>query len=247
LNRKKALFIGAHNDENEFCNGGLTRLLQKKGFEIVFLNIACGWRKGWELRSDDTLKKFAEQDIKAASILGAKKIILNYCKEKNFFTADDACISEIMNTASGIDPDVAFIHWPKDNHPDHVEVSMASMRALSYSTDCEIHAFEAGPYQTMMYFYPDFFIDITDFMDKVKESLSMFDQPTAKNQWLISEKEKVSYFRGHMSGFEYAEAYKLIRFPSPGKNQELLLPKLLGRYFKWAGNGQYPWGNQYFL
>ncbi len=151
----------------------------------------------------------------------------------------------IKGIVEDIKPDIAFIHWPKDNHPDHVEASRASFKALCCCSKCEIHAFEAGPNQTMSYFSPDFFIRIDNCMDKLRESFMEFHQVSASGFDLCADKEAGAAFRGYMSGFKYAEAYKILRFPSA--YNELLLPKLLEQDYNWAGRGAYAWGHQYFL
>ena len=75
----------------------------------------------------------------------------------------------------------------------------------------------------------------------------VFDQPKAQGRHLWREKEVSAKFRGHMAsaGFEYAEAYKIIRFPR--KYNELMLPKILKEKYRWAGHGQYPWGMRYYV
>lgn len=239
---KKALFIGAHSDENECCTGGLAYLLNKNDFEIIFLNVSCKMRFEADAQSRE---RYAEQDIRAAEVLGAKKIIIGE-RDDGFFFCTSQSIKDIMEQVRDVEPDIAFIHWPQDNHVDHLEVSRAALKALCYSSDCEIHAFEAGPFQSMAYFYPDFFINITNCMQKIYESLSVFDQPSADGNWLCKEKEVIARFRGHSCGFAYAEAYKMIRFPGGNKSPELMLPKLLGTDFRWCGNRQYPWGCRYF-
>jgi hypothetical protein len=99
----------------------------------------------------------------------------------------------------------------------------------------------------MVYFYPDFFIDLDGCMDAVEASLRAFDQPHADGSGLFEEKETCARFRGQMAGWKYAEAYKILKFPNAPSGPELILPKLLGDNFRWAGKGFYPWGSQYFV
>ena len=138
------------------------------------------------------------------------------------------------------------MHWPRDNHPDHREASKACFTALCYSSSCEIHAFEAGPLQSMVYFSPDFYVDIGDCMAKLRESLGVFQQPAAQGENLYAEKRLAAEFRGHMCGLPFAEAYKILRFPAAPADPALLLPRILGPRYRWAGTAQYPWGSQYF-
>jgi len=251
----KALFIGAHNDDVEYGCGGLSYILAQKGFKSYFLNVACK-RRVYEKYPDAGerrriwndnayIQKFYEQDLKAASVLGAEKIIIGN-SDDSFYECNNNNIYLIKNVLEDIQPDIAFIPWVKDNHSEHSETAKAAFQALSYYSSCEVHAFEAGPWQTMVYFYPDFLINIEGAIEKMKKSLLVFDQPTANGKGLAAEKEKCAGFRGHMAGFRYAEAYKMLRFPPISRGPELMLPKLLKDDFRWAGTEQYPWGSQYF-
>ena len=246
---KTALFIGAHNDDCEFAAGGLACQLSRLGFRVVFVNISCKRRhdseKARRIFEDPKLvEDFDRQDIYAAEILGAEKIIIGK-KDNSFFEANWSNIIPVKSVVEKINPDIAFIMFPYDNHIEHYEVSRASIKCLR-STSCEIHSYEVGPMQTMVYFYPDFFVDISEDMDRIKKSLMVFDQPSAQGKHLWNEKKVAAGFRGHMAGagFIYAEAYKIIRFPE--KYNELLLPRLLKHKYKWSGYGQYPWGMQYY-
>jgi LmbE family N-acetylglucosaminyl deacetylase len=246
-----ALFIGAHNDDCEYGAGGLAYLLAKKGYKVVFLNVAC---KIHADLSGDAFALYYRQEISAANSLGAEKIIVGD-RDGGIYEYGGENIRLIKEQIERLRPDLIYIHWPKDNHIEHMEVSKCSFAAISlaaHQASCrfdnsEVFAFEAGPYQTMVYFYPDFFINVESCMDKIRESLTTFDQVSANGQGLYVEKEVSARFRGHIAGWKYAEAYKIVKFPSGARDPELLLPKILKEDFRWAGNNFYPWGRQYFL
>jgi len=252
---KIALFIGAHNDDCEYGTGGMTLLLRDHGYRCVFVNVSCRRIRSTRTPHDlENYKKYSDtrliveydaQELRAAAILGAKKIIMSE-RDDSLYICNNDNIMALKRYIEEVDPSLVFMHWPKDNHSDHAEVSKATLKALSFSAKgAEIFAFEAGPMQTMVYFYPDFYIDITGKMDQLEESFMQFCQPTANGDWLTIEKKKCALFRGHMSGYEYAEAYKIIKFPS-GRGKSPILPKLLNEHFLWAGTDMYPWGSQYF-
>lgn len=70
------------------------------------------------------------------------------------------------------EPDIALIHWVRDNHFEHVESAKLEMLDLSYTPiNCEVYAFEGGSWQIGVYFMPDFTINITLVMDQIEESL----------------------------------------------------------------------------
>jgi LmbE family N-acetylglucosaminyl deacetylase len=256
MSNPTALFIGAHIDDIEYCCGGLAWLLHQHGYDLHFINVAPKQRiaknnpNAEELRvqcADPTVQQeWRRQDLAAAAVLGATKTIIGE-SDNRFYEADGNAIEELRAVVEGLNPDIAFLHWPVDNHFEHIVAGKVAFRVLSYFTSCELHAFEAGPWQTMVHFHPDFLIDITSGMDKLKESLHTFDQPWASGAWLYKEKCQGAQFRGALAGFDLAEAYKIVSFPPAGRSPELLLPHLLGDKFRWAGAGQYRWGSRYYM
>ena len=154
---------------------------------------------------------------------------------------------QLRDALEDIMPDIAFIHWPKDSHWDHVQVSRASFQALCSYTSCEVHAFEAGPWQSMIHLIPDFLVNITPAMETIERSLAIFDQPLAHGDGLIREKRAAAQYRGYMAGFPYAEAYRIMRYPPARLGNEMMLPRLLGDAYRWGGGDQYPKGLEYYM
>lgn len=232
--------IGAHNDECEYGLGGVTWLLKNKGCSIKYINTSGLWhKKGYTPEERD---EWIRQEQEAAHILGAEKIVmgdrdLNLCEDGN------EVVLEIERMLIEEMPDIVFIHYPKDNHLEHRMAAKNAYAAVCLSAVHgtrinEIYAFEAGPNQTSDYFRPDFYINVADSMDKVKESLMQFDQPTAKGPGLWLEKEKQAAYRGYMAHVPYAECFKVVKYPT-GSN-DFLLRTLLTDKFRWAGNYMYP-------
>lgn len=250
---KRLMVFGAHNDDPEYGAGGLAMYLHRLGWEIRFV-VVCHKRRfsqkqadtyvGETYRNPEIMAEYLRQDLAGAAVLGADKRYVAPV-DNNFYFYKEEDVTAMREMIEDFEPDLALVHWPKDNHYEHVEAAKAAMLALSYSAvNCEVHAFEAGPWQTGCFFMPDFTVNITSTMDAVEKSLLCFDQLSANGPGLVREKKVCAQYRGHMAGFEYGESYKILRFPC-GDDPELILPKLLGRDFRWGGSRQYMWGNQY--
>ena len=69
---KKALFIGAHPDDNESCAGGTMILLQKQGCEVVSVYFTSGERgiKGASLDEAASIRR--QELIEACKVMGVK-------------------------------------------------------------------------------------------------------------------------------------------------------------------------------
>ena len=234
--KMKAVAIGIHGDDLEGGIGGILYMLHKKGWETKILIVSPN-------NLSDDIEKTNEQSIYAASILGAEKTIFDYNATK-YFKCNEETIEKTKEFIVKENPDVLFILHPQDHHIEHKEVSKAAREAVfraAVDGVCpnEIYSVELGPMQTMCYFNPDIYIDITSVFDVVKDSLYAFNQSHADGEGLAKEKEICAAFRGHTMGFsiKYAEALKIIKYPD--KNNDFLLKEALNDNFRWAGTKMY--------
>ncbi len=99
--------------------------------------------------------------------------------------------------------------------------------------------------QSMNYFRPDFFVDVSESMEIVTKSLMHFQQNHAEGAYPSQSYEYKRTYRGRCGGVYKGEAFKIVKFPNG--NDDFLLKQLLGSKFRWYGNGMYPaFGEDYF-
>lgn len=249
--KKAVLVIGAHLDECE-CGecGGISLKFVKLGYKVVFLNTVGNLRSWSIVHNEEDEKILIREAYEAARILGARKIFLDYpnnCFPEGSFEA----IIKIAQVAKEVNPEIALIHWPKDNHYDHVRTSKASLEALSQINRFgggepikinlkEILAYEASSWQTED-FKPDFFIDISEEIETVFQAMGTFKH--IGTEGYIEDKKAQCRLWGIQSGFKYAEGFKHL---GPYFPIQSLLPTLFGRSLKPTGYYGYPWGKQHF-
>ena len=238
----KAIFIGAHNDDCEFGAGGMAYFLAKQGWELLFLVPAGLWHK--KDATAEEIARWEKEEQEAAAILGAKKIVLGD-RMRAYYESGQKAVLEIEKVILDFKPDVAFIHFPKDNHNEHRMVAKDSYQALTLACvhGCrlkEIYAFEAGITQSVQHMRPDFSIDITEAMPTLEKSLNCFNQPTANGAGLFEEKNVITSFRGkyYRGSAPYAEAYKIIKFPSG--NADFSIKPAVMEGFRWCGDPMKP-------
>ncbi len=246
MSEVKALFIGAHIDECENGCGGMARLLVNAGVHVKFLNVATFLH---DPPAPDVQAAATAQSDAAAKVLGVEKEISPNEERAALWVADAEKIASIRQKIEEYAPDLLFIQWPRDNHVEHMEVARASYHALVQAA-ChikvkEVYAFEAGVLQTFQYFVPDFAVNIDSVMPTVEESLMCFSQNRANGKGLCEDKRTVAHLRGMNHGCQYAEAYKIIKFPDGG--DDFLVRQLLPQFFRWSGRMQYPaFGREFF-
>ncbi len=244
----KVLSIGAHNDEIMADMGGTAYLLHKAGCDQVFLNLACQWND--DNLSDEEKACYIRQEKRSAEILGGRFEVLGN-RDDLLFLESKQIIDETARFIIDYDPNIIFIHWPRDNHIEHREAAQVSYKALAVASVrgakfSEVYAFDTGINQSMDYFSPDFYVKVNGCMDAVKESLMQYDQNFAQGDKLYANYELKRIYRGRrMSEDAMLEAFKFIKFPNG--NDDILLKQLLGDEFYWRGNGRYPTFAEYFF
>lgn len=246
--KPKVLFIGAHNDDCEYGAGGVAAMLSALGCETVFLNIACTRHAVFD---EQTLARMNKQETDAAAVLGATKIIIGERGRQTYAYTQDNC-DAVEEQLHILKPDIVFTHWHQDYHVEHVAAAKCVMDALCVADvhgdrPREVYAFEAGPNQTSVFFNPDFYVDIGEVVPLVMQSLRVFNQHHANGEGLATEKEVAARFRGHLAHTQYAEAFKIMKYPYGYEDNDLLLMTLLKGRYCWSGGGMYPYGRRYFF
>ncbi|MBE6599714.1 MAG: hypothetical protein E7640_00695 [Ruminococcaceae bacterium] len=245
----KVLCIGAHNDEIMADMGGTVHELHKSGCEILILNLACKYLDINNTLSEEDKQRYQKEEISAARILGADLKSEND-RESLLFLESAKAIEYTARVIMDFAPDIVFIHLPRDNHFEHREVAKTSYKALCVAASCgtnfsEVYAFQTGIRQSAQYCRPDFFVDVTDDLDTVKESLLQFKQKYAPGEALAKTYELQRQYEGLIAKVPYAEEFKIVKFPNG--SDDILLKKLLGKKFIWYGHGSYPaFGENYF-
>ncbi len=179
--------------------------------------------------------------MRGAEILGAKKIILDYADTK-YYKNNEKTVRMTEEVIREYRPDVVFMMHPKDAHIEHVECAKTTREALFAAAvdgiaPNEVYNFESGPLQTMQYFIPDFYIDIAEGKEKLRESLHNFGVNHANGENLWKIKRICAEYRGNFRGIELADAFKIMKFPE-AKNPFLLFEMLRGLWL-WGDSRMY--------
>jgi len=155
---KKILAIGPHPDDIELgCFGTMARY-SSEGEDVHFLVLSKG--EGGTGDEDENRQDEAEE---SAALICAKLFMENL--PDRFISEGPETISVIEKYLDKIKPDRVFIPTATDTHQDHRATFNACMVACR--TIKEIYAYETP--STSRNFTPNFFVDITDFIDlKVK-------------------------------------------------------------------------------
>ncbi len=200
INKKsRILAIGAHPDDIELsCGGSLIKMKKLFGASIYTLTLTKG-----EIKSD-SLQRIKEQ-INANLFLETTES--NMCDFKDgFLNPNHNLVSEIETHVNKYSPHIIFTHWLSDVHQDHRNTAWATLSATRRSN---AYLMFYPSLFTRDQFTPNFFINISDYIDNKIELLSIFKSQSSTDYMT----QKVIKARAAESGLyckcEYAEQFIL--------------------------------------
>ena len=202
------LVIAAHPDDAELGAGGFISYLSALGKQVTIVNFTVS-------EIDESAR---ERRILAAN--QAAKILnvnLDWANEKKLDQVEDlpeyACVKEIDRLMDLYSPKIIITHTDTDSHGDHIRLSRAVI-ASSRRWDADIIAFQPNEYRTSNYqtFQPNFFIDISDYIDTKCDAISCYNYNSMNFRNLHTDAIRtLDKARGTQCGYAYAEGFKIIR------------------------------------
>jgi len=196
----KILVIGAHPDDYELGMAGTILSHVDKG-DTVYAILATD---GGVLEDG---KKRLDEAKEVANFMGIKEVFYLGLKDTEI-TDGKSTIDLIEKIIDKINPDRIYTHGRTDTHQDHRNLSNASLSAARRVK--QVLFFESPSTQTD--FGPNFFVDITDYMDKKLEALKLYE---SVGQLRYFEKDSViagAKFRGFQCNRKQAESFHIFRF-----------------------------------
>jgi LmbE family N-acetylglucosaminyl deacetylase len=215
---KTLLAIGAHYDDCVFGVPGILLDAVRKGYRVVTLALIgdyTNWQpaKGRERELLQTSKDLAH-------FHGVEMRFLDFASGR--IEVNNVTKTAVAKVVAEVGPDVAFMLWHHDRHPDHEAASALSKIALRQAgsilgdakvrTPRQIYCYDNGPGHTIG-FEPDTFVNITEVWPSAMEWLGRLmafvrDKPyePAELDAAQTAKANIARYRGAACGVKYAEA-----------------------------------------
>ena len=217
---KTLLAIGAHYDDCVFGIPGILLQAVRKHYRVVVLAIIGDYTNWPPMKGREP--QLREVTIRLAQERGIEMRFLNYASMHYEVNAEaKRAVAEVV---ADVKPDVAFMLWHADRHPDHEVAAALSAMALrqpgailgvdGVKAPGRIYAFDNGPGHTIG-FEPDTFVDVTPEWPAALEWLGQLmafvrDHPYDAKTLDASQsvKETLARYRGLACGVKYAEAVR---------------------------------------
>ncbi len=196
----RVLAFGAHPDDLEVGAGGLLARLSDEGAD-VYMAIVSIPNRAEERRVEARA---------SAELIGADLFILH---EEKQCRVEDIPMHELVRRmdqlVGDIRPDLVITHSAHDLHWDHSLVNRATVSALR-RTPCDLLAFLSSPeMNAQARSVGQCFADISKTMDKKIEAISAHKSQLSRLD--LESSRDLARAMGRISGYQYAEAYEVLR------------------------------------
>jgi LmbE family N-acetylglucosaminyl deacetylase len=228
----KVLFFCPHPDDAESMAGGSMARWASEGKEVVLCVVTNGAMGNNEpdVTKEWLIETRANEQRAAAEIMGLAEVIFlgyedGYVEDNHELRRD--LIREIRrykpDVVMGPDPTMIFALNRYINHPDHRRLGEAVAAAINpgaptlplYRAELYDQGFE--PHKPRAAFFtattePDYFVDITDFLDIKIKALAQHESPAGKpdEEWIRVMGKGMAGMSGQP--YEYAEGFKALYF-----------------------------------
>jgi LmbE family N-acetylglucosaminyl deacetylase len=196
----RVLAFGAHPDDLEVGAGGLLARLADDGADVTIAIVSIP-------NQTETRREEAKQ---GAHVLGAELVIIY---EDKPCRVEDIPMHELVrrfdNIVGDVRPDLVITHSAHDLHWDHGLVNRATVSALR-RTPCDLLAFLSSPeMNAQARAIGQCFADISSTVDTKIEAISAHKSQLSKLD--IESSRDLARAMGRISGFDYAEAFEVLR------------------------------------
>ena len=203
----KVLVLCPHTDDGDLGAGATIARLVEEGIEVYYAAFsAC------ELSLPDGLSKDAitREFWKAVKILGiaVERTTLFDYEVRSFPLHRQEILEDMVRLNSIIKPDLVLVPSSHDLHQDHQVVYSEALRAFKGTSS--IWGYE-HPWNNLT-FTTDIFIRLTPKHLNIKlNALKQYKSQSERGYMDTTFIKSLAYTRGVQAGFEYAEAFELVR------------------------------------
>lgn len=218
--KKKILILAPHPDDEVLGCGGLIRKKSESGHQVYVLVATRGSAKRY---SEERVANVRKEALQAHAILGVTETLFLDFPAPDLDMVSKADMSgEIAKVLKKLEIEELYLPHRGDIHHDHQAIFNAGLvaaRPTGGNTVKMVYAYEtlsetewAAPFASDA-FIPNYFVDVSKHFDHKLRAMEQFKSqlrefPNSRSLEAISSLAK---FRGCTVGFNYAEAFMVIR------------------------------------
>lgn len=215
----KYLIVATHPDDETFGAGGLMLRKKAEGDEVFVLNMThMNSSYGYNEYNIQERNKEIQKMIKAYNLDGFYNLNLKPAGLDSY--SEGEIIKKISDIFNEVKPNVVVLPYYQDVHSDHritFNLCYSCTKNFRYPFIKKILMMET-PSETDFVFFestfkPNYFIDISNYIDKKIEIANIFKSEISQHPFPRSERNIRAYgtIRGAVIGVDSAEAFVLVK------------------------------------
>jgi N-acetylglucosamine malate deacetylase 1 len=207
---KKILAIGAHFDDIELAAAGTLNYLSNKGAEVFKITLTDNVTKSKELKLNVKFHSSLKSSQKACKIIGVKQLKNKMKKKCNFLKYDTNLMQYLEKIIYDNKIDTVFTHYKEDINRDHVASHEIAVTAARHCKN--IFTFQSNFHLANNSFSPNFFFDISKFINNKIKSLNCYGAEHNRKNSLFESTIDRNRVWGTSNGVKYAEAFYPLKY-----------------------------------
>jgi LmbE family N-acetylglucosaminyl deacetylase len=218
----KVIVISAHPDDETLGAGGTLLKHISEGDDINWLIVTDVFEEQGFSKQRVISRKLEIE--KVTKIYGFSNVFkLGYPTMKLNDTILHELIGQISKIFQDLKPEIIYVMNRSDAHSDHrivFDAVMSCTKSFRYPYIKKVLMYEClsetefAPILPERVFQPNYFVDISNFIEKKVEIMNIFDSELGEHPFPRSIKniEALAIYRGASVGVKFAESFQLIKF-----------------------------------
>ena len=219
---KKIIVVSAHPDDETLGAGG-TLLRHKENGDKIYWIIVTNIFENQGFSKERIFSR--QQEIEeVCHKFGFEKIFkMDYPTMTLSSSSLLSLVPKISKIFSEVEPEIIYTLNRSDAHSDHrvlFDAVAACTKSFRYPYIKQVLMYECisetefAPILAEKAFLPNFFVDITDFLDAKLDIMKIFESELGEHPFprSLDNIKALAHFRGASVGVKYAEAFQLLKY-----------------------------------
>lgn len=202
------LIVGAHYDDSELGAGGIAAKYMADGKNVYKITLTDTKVVSSLMDLDIQAGRARENSREACKILGVTEIDFP-TSEYGKLEYDQEIMQNMEKIISQYDIDTCIFHFHDDYNTDHIAANKICKTAARHCQN--LLMYQSNPYIIAEAFYPNVFIDITDYIDKKQDALMCYDEAHNRQGKLFQTSIERNKIWGYGTHTGYAEGFMAIK------------------------------------
>lgn len=203
------LIVGAHFDDVELGAGGTAAKLVAEGKNVYKLTLTDNVTKFDAMDINVAYESSRVQSARACEVLGVHEITDFKPEECSKLEYTQEVMQRVEKYIFDLNIDTIFMHFNADMNTDHVAASRICLTAGRHCKN--IIQFQSNGYVLENVYYPTFFVDISDYVEKKREALDCYGKEHNRFDSLFEISIDRNKVWGYSNKVKYAEGFNIIK------------------------------------